>query len=168
MSTFDQLRDGFGRALYSIAEGWHQLRQRAVNALTHFTPRRSGNDIETGAEHLALNAPRWGLLAAELSEEEGQFTVRLEVPGLEPDDFDVQVLDDYLVVRGEKQVQRSQGHGHYHVMECAYGQFERALPLPGPVDESRTKASYRRGVLTITLPKLRRSANDRITIHVES
>lgn len=168
MGTLDQLRDGFGRTLYSLAEGWHQLRQRAVNALTHFNPQSARNGIETGAEQMARNAPRWGLLAAEINEEEQQFTVRLEAPGLEPDDFDIQVVDDYLVVRGEKRIQNEQHQGRYHIMECAYGQFERALPLPGAVDEARTKADYRRGILTVTLPKLQRNSSNRITINVES
>lgn len=168
MSTLDQIRDGFGRALYNLAEGWHQLRQRTANALTHFTPRRSGGELETGRERVALDAPRWGLLAAEINEDDEQLVVRLEAPGLDPDDFDIQVVDDYLVVRGEKRVEREQQHAHYHVMECAYGRFERALPLPVPVDESRTRASYRRGVLTVTLPKARPAERNRITINVES
>lgn len=168
MSTLEQIRDGVGRALYGLAEGWNQLRQRAVNALTHFTPQRAGGDLETGLERFVEHAPRWALLAAEVSEEEQQLTVRLEAPGLEPDDFDIQVVDDHLVIRGEKRVQHEQRQGRYHVMECAYGRFERAIPLTAPVDESRTKAHYRRGVLTVTLPKLNPTQRNRITINVES
>ena len=117
MGTLDQIRDGFSRALYSLAEGWHQLRRHAANALTHFTPRRADDEVETGLEQVADHAPRWALLAAEVSEGEHQISVRLEVPGLAPDDFDIQVIDDYLVVRGAKHVQRTQHQGRYHVME---------------------------------------------------
>ncbi|GAB4352825.1 MAG: hypothetical protein Kow006_17640 [Gammaproteobacteria bacterium] len=167
MSTLDQLRDGFGRALYSLAEGWRNLRQRAANALTHFTPTKSG-EVETRADQLAASASRWGVLAAEISEDDHNVVVRLEVPGLEPEDFDLQIVDTYLVVRGEKRVQNEQVLDRFHIRECAYGRFERALELPAEVDESRTSARYRNGVLTVTLPKLHRARRNKITVHVES
>lgn len=167
MSTLDQLRDGFGRALYSLAEGWRHLRQRAASALTHFTPQPSG-EPQTGGGQLVSRASRWGLLAAEISENDADIVVRLEVPGMEPGDFDIQVIDDCLVVRGEKRVRSEQHRDHHHITECAYGRFERALALPAAVDEGRTSASYRRGVLTVTLPKARRNNRNRITVEVES
>lgn len=167
MSTLDQLRDGFGRALYSLTEGWRHLRQRATSALTHFAPQAIG-ELQTSADQVAANASRWGLLAAEISETDSDILVRLEIPGLEPKDFDIQVIDDYLVVRGEKRVQSEQHRGHYHIMECAYGRFERALALPTAVDENRTSASYRNGVLVVTLPKIHRADRNRITVKVES
>lgn len=167
MSTLDQLRDGFGRALYSLAEGWRHLRQRATNALTHFSPATSGS-VETRADQLAAHASRWGLLAAEISEDEKNVVVRLEAPGLEPRDFDLQVVETYLVIRGEKRVQGDRQLDHYHVRECAYGRFERALQLPAEVDEGHTTAHYRNGVLTVTLPKIHRASRKKITVQVES
>ena len=61
----------------------------------------------------------------------------------------------YLTVRGEKRLQREERRGRYHVMECAYGGFERAVALPAEVDDGGARASYRRGVLQVVLPKVR-------------
>lgn len=165
MSSLEQLRQGLHQAWDQMTEGWRQLRDRAGQALTRFSPRpQHGNGLQTAAEQANLRGSRWGLLAAEVEEQPDQILVRLEAPGMEADDFDIHVADDYLVVRGEKQALREQTEGRYYIMECAYGAFERALQLPAPVDESRARARYRRGVLTITLPKLPGARGRRIEI----
>ncbi len=163
MGTLDQMRAGLGRAWESLAEGWQHLRERAAGALTRFRPREGG-EIETAEEQAVRRAARWGLLAAEVSEEPDRVIVRLEAPGMEPEDFDVSVVDGYLVVRGEKRFRHVSREGHYHVMECAYGRFERALELPAPVDMGRARARYRRGVLTVELPKTAESRARRIAV----
>jgi len=153
MSTFAEIGEGLERAWDSIADGWRQLRQRAAHALTRFKPLNREGKIETAEEVFLQRSSRWGLLAADVSESDTEVNVRLEVPGLEADNFDIHVVGNVLVVRGEKQVQHTQTEGRFHVMECAYGSFERAVPLPVEVDENAAKASYRRGVLHIKLPK---------------
>ena len=164
MSTLQQLRHGLGNAWDSLADGWRQLRERASQALTRFTPVRHRGELETADEQLLERASRWGLMAAEVKETDDEVVVRLEAPGLEPDDFDISVIDDILVVRGEKRLEREEKRGRYHVMERAYGSFERAIQLPAAVDDSRAKARYRRGVLKITLPKARSSQTRRIDV----
>jgi len=84
---------------------------------------------------------------------------------MEADEFDIQVVDNYLVVRGEKQWQRDDKKGRYHLTECAYGRFERAIPLPKGVDDTQARARYRRGVLTVTLPVSEHYRSRRITIN---
>ena len=79
-------------------------------------------------------------------------------------DLDVQVLGKVLLVSGEKQVQRESDAGHYHVTECAYGRFERRIPLPAEVDAGGTQADYSAGVLTLRLPKSTRERVRRIPI----
>jgi HSP20 family protein len=87
---------------------------------------------------------------------------------MERDDFDLQVLDDYLVVRGEKQLERERTEGQYHVTECAYGSFERAIPLPGEVETGKARARYTRGVLRVELPKTAGGRRSRkIAVEVE-
>jgi HSP20 family protein len=102
---------------------------------------------------LVTRSSGWGLLAAEVFDDDDRVVVRLEVPGLDTDDFDLQVIDDYLVVRGEKRVVRERTQGRYHVSECAYGRFERAIPLPEEVDSGAASAGYKDGVLRVELPK---------------
>jgi len=163
MSTLDQIRSGLNHAWEGVAEGWHQLRERAAHALTRFTPVR-GSEVETADEHAMMHASRWGLLAAEIEEQGDALVVKLEAPGMEGDNFDISVEGNTLVVSGEKHIERSRDEGRYHVMECAYGRFQRALPLPVEVDETHTSAKYRHGVLTINLPKRSQAKARRIEV----
>ncbi len=93
------------------------------------------------------------MLAAEVFADDSRVVVRMEIPGMKRSDLDIEVMDDLLVVRGRKRMERETSHGRYHVLECAYGSFERAIPLPARVDENRARARYRKGVLRIELPK---------------
>lgn len=161
MSTLDQLRHGFQNAVESLAEGWRHLRERTGQALTRFTHR----PVDTSPEQqLMASASRWGLLPAEIKEERDRVVVRMEAPGMEPDQLDIEVYDNVLVIRGEKEAEREESSGRYYLLERAYGAFERAVPLPVPVDETRAEASYRRGVLTVTLPKASTHLSRRIPI----
>ena len=153
MSTFAEIGEGLERAWDSIADGWRQLRQRATHALTRFKPLRREGKLQTADEVFMQRGSRWGLLAADVGESDTEVKVRLEMPGLETDNIDIHVMGNVLVVRGEKRVQHEQTEGRFHVMECAYGSFERAVPLSAEVDEDAAKASYRRGVLYVVLPK---------------
>ena len=166
MATFEQLRRGVSRALDTVAEGWQHLVERAGHALTWFRPIHERGELDTVEDQIVRRASRWGLLAAEVEEQADEVVVRLEVPGMEADAFELAVVDDYLVVRGEKRAAREERRGQFHVMECAYGAFERAVPLPVPVDEEKAKARYRKGVLTVRLP--RTTAGRRRRIDVEA
>jgi len=165
MSSLEQLRRGLHRTWDHLTEGWQHLRDRATHALTRFSPVRQQGELETVADQAMLEGSRWGLLAADVEENADSVVVRLEAPGMEADDFDIRVEDDYLVVRGEKRARREQSEGRYYILECAYGRFERALQLPTRVEESGARASYKRGVLTITLPKHAHAQRRRIKIN---
>ncbi|HKJ77045.1 MAG TPA: Hsp20/alpha crystallin family protein [Gammaproteobacteria bacterium] len=137
----------------SIRDGWRRLWDRAGEAMTRFRPARRG-ELETADDQALAYSPGWGLLTADIRENDDRLQVRLEVPGMKPDDFDIDVVDgNVLVVRGEKRAESSGNRGRYHVVECAYGRFERAVRLPAAVDESGARARYRRGVLSVELPK---------------
>ncbi|HSH30982.1 MAG TPA: Hsp20/alpha crystallin family protein [Thiohalobacter sp.] len=164
MSTLQQLKQGLGRFWDSLSEGWQQLQQRAGHALTRFQPGGRRGELQTREEQIEQQASRWGLLAAELQEGDDAITVRLEAPGLDKKHFDISVIDNHLVIRGEKHVQHEHSQGRYHIMECAYGRFERALPLPAGVDDSGARARYRDGILTVILPKAPHARQRRIEV----
>ena len=167
MRTFEVVSSGAHQAWDTVLDGWHHLRDLATHAITHFTPHRRDKDsteVETVADQIALSGARWGLLTTEVQETDDEILVRLEAPGMEADDFDIDVADNRLIVRGEKHVEKSRKQGDFHIMECAYGRFQRAIPLPATVDESRAEARYQRGVLSIALPK--REGNQRRHIKV--
>jgi HSP20 family protein len=168
MSTLQQLRSGLGRAWDHIAEGWRQLSERATQSLTHFNPVHHGSsDVEVRDALVERSASRWALLAADVMETADEVVVNLEAPGLEPGDFEIHVEDNALVIRGEKHLQRESREGRYHVLECAYGAFERAIALPSMVDEGRASAQYRNGILRVALPKRAAHHGGRIQVNVE-
>jgi HSP20 family protein len=164
MSTFESVRRGLGQVRDSLVEGWQQLRDRASEGITRFNPVHRGGDVDTREDRVMQRASRWGLVAAELWETDTDIIVSLEAPGMEGEDFDISVVDDHLVVRGEKRVSKERSEGSYHIMECAYGRFERIIALPVSVDDSQAKARYRRGILTIMLPKSQSMARRQINV----
>src|SRR3954449_8639249 len=112
--------------------------------------------LRHGAEHaLESMAEGWRELRsrAGVIEEDDKVVVRLEAPGMRRDDFTVELQDAMLSVRGEKRVDRESKSAGYRVVECAYGAFRRDVPLPVAVLADKITASYRDGVLRVTLPK---------------
>lgn len=164
MSAFEHLREGMGQAWDHLAEGWRHLYDRASRALTKFTPVRRQGEIGHADDYVVREGARWALLAAEVRENDNQVVVKLEAPGLNANDFDIRVFNDMLVVSGEKHVEREETRGRFHLMECAYGSFERTVPLPAGVDETGAQAQYRNGVLRISLPKTKSRSQRRIAV----
>lgn len=165
MSTLHQLREGLNEAWDTLVEGWQRLYRRAAGAITRFTPGRR-EDEKTGSE-LAVRSSGWGVLASEVFDDDDQIVVRLEAPGMEKEDFDLQVLDNYLVIRGEKRYERERSEGQYRVTECAYGHFERAIPLPEEVESDKANATYKKGVLRVELPKSARGRRRKVTVEIK-
>lgn len=163
MPMLKKLSEGIGETWDHIAEGWRHLSQRASHALTRFSPSKS---TKAEVQELAVRSAGWGMLACEVFDDDERVVVRLEVPGMEREDFDLQIVDDYMLVRGEKQIARESTEGGYHISECAYGRFERAIPIPGEVDSDNVKAYYKNGVLRVELPKLTPRQRRRIKVDV--
>jgi HSP20 family protein len=137
------------RAWEELAEGWRHLLSRNANALTHFV---AGARKDANAPSVP-DFPQWGLLAAETWETAGALIVRMEVPGMDKDDFDVSIHGNTLRIRGEKRSEDNQHERKYHLMERAYGRFERNFTLPQNVDRDKAEVSYRNGILTVILAK---------------
>jgi HSP20 family protein len=161
LTIFEPLRRGAEEFIDSLGEGWDWLRERGGAALTRF--RRTREDEESSVPG-TWRGDSWGLLASDVAETDDEVVVRIEAPGLEEKDFSVQVLGGHLFVRGHKRFERQEQKAHYHLFESAYGAFERAFALPCEVEADRARATYRRGVLTIRLPRSERSRRRRIQV----
>lgn len=160
----NELKAGLSRAWEGLAEGWAQLQERAGEALTRFSPAQSAQAETTAEERTALKGSRWSVLAAEVRDDEAEILVRLEIPGMDTEDFDIEVRDGRLIVRGHKRVEREEQRGDYYLMERAYGQFERMVALPADVEASEARADYSRGVLSVRLPKRASARTRRIEV----
>jgi HSP20 family protein len=104
--------------------------------------------------------------AIDLDETDDEVLVTADLPGLDPDDFSVEITGERLVIRGEKKHESSQEGRSYRYHERRYGAFVRAFQLPCEVDADKAKANYSRGVLRITLPKTERAKAKRVKIQV--
>lgn len=168
MATLQQISEGLGEAWENLMDGWRKLYRRAAGAITRFKPDyKASTDLATRDEQeIAVRSSGWGILACEVFDNDDRVIVRLEAPGMEKDDFELEVVDDCLVVRGEKQMERQRTEGGYHISECAYGSFERAIPLPDAVEIARASARYTRGVLRVELPKTAPSRRRHIRVNV--
>lgn len=142
-----------GRAWENLSDGWRELLSRSSDALTHFSRENNKNDEPPKSAALAT-FPRWGLLAGEVEETGNEIVVRVEVPGMEKEDCSITIEDNMLYVSGEKHLARASQGSTYHVMERAYGVFQRAIPLPRNVDADKAEANYKNGVLSVRLPKV--------------
>lgn len=144
------------RAWENLSDGWRELLSRGSNSLTHFSRHKAENEEQEGGP-LAFppaDFPRWSLLAGEVEETGKEVVVRLEVPGMDKNDCRITIEGNTLYLSGEKRFERETGDSTYHVMERAYGSFQRAIPLPRNVDIDRAEANYKNGVLSVRLPKV--------------
>lgn len=156
METFkENLKDNVGSLWENLADGWRHLRTSTASALTSFKPGEKTDLPAAGEVDDDLFQPGrgWAMLAGDVFEADDRLVVRLEVPGLSKDDLDIQVRDDRLVISGEKRFERENTQGRWRVMQSAYGNFRRVVPLTVPVKPDEAKASYKNGVLRVELPK---------------
>ncbi|NWF61963.1 MAG: Hsp20/alpha crystallin family protein [Fischerella sp.] len=91
--------------------------------------------------------------SAEMEETDDAVHLRLEIPGLEAKDLDVQVMEDSVAISGERKSQTKVEEKGIVRSEFHYGKFERVIPLPTHVQTDKVQAEYKNGILTLTLPK---------------
>ncbi|MBF0431360.1 MAG: Hsp20/alpha crystallin family protein [Fibrobacteria bacterium] len=89
----------------------------------------------------------------DVSENEKEITVRTEIPGLSEKDMDVSFSDGYLTIKGEKKEEKEEKKKEKVYRECQYGNFFRKVPIGENVLVDKAFAKYKKGVLTITIPK---------------
>jgi HSP20 family protein len=149
MLRMNDLANSLSHTWESVSHGWNNLINNAGQALTHFGV---GGDKENEA-NIPAQSPRWGLMSADVFDDTNKLVIKLEVPGLDGDDFDISVIDNVLSISGEKRFQREETKGDYRLLECAYGQFSRSIPLGYEVDADSAKAVYDKGILKVELEK---------------
>lgn len=91
--------------------------------------------------------------AMDLSENGAGYSMRIELPGIEPEKVEVKTANGTLTVSGEKSEETRDDGEDYHISERRWGSFRRSIRLPDDVDRARIEASHANGVLTIKLPK---------------
>ena len=100
----------------------------------------------------------------DLSDRGDSLVAELEVPGIDPKDINISVTGDVLTISGEKKREREEKEHNYQLVERSYGKFSRSVRLPSKVNPDRVEASYKDGILTITLDKTKQAKTKKIEV----
>ena len=135
-SEMSLLQNQMNRLFDSALHGWPE----DANGTTHWSP------------------------AADIYETADEFVVTLDLPGVDPKMVDLSVENNVLTIRGQRQFDEKQSKDSFHRIERSYGAFARSFTLSTFVDADKIRASYKNGVLNITLPKAETVKPKRIQI----
>ena len=91
--------------------------------------------------------------AVDVSETDKTYEITAELPGMDEKNVDVKFANGVLSIKGEKQDEKEEKKKDYYVRERSFGSFERTFQVPDGVDTDKIEASFKKGVLTVTLPK---------------
>jgi HSP20 family protein len=103
----------------------------------------------------------------DVSETKDNFVVKAEVPGIDAKDIDISLTGDVLTIKGEKKQEKEEKEEDYHLVERSYGAFSRSIRLPAEVESTKIKASYKNGILRVTLPKSEKVKAKEVRIKAE-
>jgi HSP20 family protein len=142
------------------------------------------NSLQRQLNHLfddALTNDNWGdfgnfskVPAAELTETDDAVHLKLEVPGMEAKDLDVQVMVDRVAIAGERKSEtKTEEDGRTRLSEGVsfrtefrYGKFQRVIPLPVRIQNTNVTADYKDGILNLTLPKAEEEKNKVVKVNL--
>jgi len=134
-------------------EPFQSLREEMNDLLSRFTSEGDGNWL-IGE----------GIPSLDLAETDGDIEVKLDVPGIKPDEIDIEVRGDTLHISGEHKEEKEEKGKTYHRIERRTGSFSRSVALPCCVNEDKVTAECRDGILTINLPKTEESKTRKVTV----
>jgi len=89
----------------------------------------------------------------DVKEDGKEVSIKAELPGIDEKDIDVILSENALIIKGEKKEEKEDKGKDYYQMERSYGSFHREIPLPAGIDNKKVDATFKNGILSITLPK---------------
>lgn len=132
--------------------------QREMNRLFNsLVPTTFGNGEREGLAHIP---------AAEMTEADDAIHLKLEVPGLEAKDINIEVTADSVSINGERKSETKSEEGGITRTEFRYGRFHRIIPLPVRVENTNVTAQYQNGILNLTLPKAEDEKNKVVKVNI--
>ena len=139
------------RELQDMSQRLNQIFARPFDGLG------SGRELLTVAE--------WSP-AVDVSETDGEYVVKAELPDVKKEDVKITMEDGVLTLTGERKQEKEEKGKRYHRIERSYGSFMRSFELPDNVDTSKAKAEYKDGMLTLSLPKSEKAKSKALEIKV--
>ncbi len=102
----------------------------------------------------------------DIEETKDEFIIYAELPGVSTEDVKINMADETLTISGEIKEPERMDERRFHRVERTYGKFQRSFYLPVPIEGDKVKASFKNGILTITLPKKEEVKPKEISISV--
>jgi HSP20 family protein len=149
----------------TVLTRWEPFRE--LSTLQDRINRAFRESYSGGAHDDSLNTSSFAP-AVDVYEDEHQVTLKIEVPGIDEKDIDVQVENNTLTVHGERKIEKEEKEENYRRVERQYGSFTRTFTLPTTVDTESVSATYDKGVLKIALPKKAEAKPKQIKVNVGS
>lgn len=129
--------------------------QRQINRLFE------DNISPTAFENSVARVP-----AAEIKETENAIHLKLELPGMEAKDLDIQVTENAVAISGERKSENKTEENGVFKTEFQYGKFQRVIPLPTRIQNTNVAAEYKNGILNLTLPKTEQEKNKVVKVNL--
>jgi HSP20 family protein len=135
------------------------MRREPSRGIERWEPFREVESLQRRMNHLFEQMMPWedGSLAlmpsVEMDETNEEIHLKLEIPGLEAKDLDIQVSENSVAIAGERKEETKTEEKGMVRSEFHYGKFERVIPLTTSVQNDKVKAEYKNGILSLTLPK---------------
>ena len=143
---------------------WNPFREME-NMLERYT-QATGRGIDTNDIGADLGFAKWAP-TVDIEESDDSYLIRADVPGVDKKDIDVCMEQGVLSITGEKQVEKDSGKGtKHHRRERYSGSFARRFTLPNTIKADKVDATYKDGVLSLTIPKAEESKPKAIEIKV--
>ncbi len=133
--------------------------QREMNRLFDNFLRPGWQDSDTA---LSVWSP-----AVDIAEHEDEYRVNVELPGVEKNDVSITLESNILTIRGTKKQEKEEKGREYHRVERTYGSFHRSFTLPTTVKADKINATFRDGILSVTLPKAEEAKPKQIEVKVQ-
>ncbi len=127
--------------MVNLREAMDRLMSEAVIRPARFITDRAEGPQEFG-------------MPVDVAETDEALTVKASLPGVKPEDLDINVTGDVLTIKGETKATTEASEGNYHRKEIRYGRYSRSFTLPVAVQSDLAEATFENGVLTLMLPKM--------------
>ena len=150
---------------------WNRPETSGWSPLEHLTRLRDEmdrlfaapfNDLQRGGQFFNEWAP-----ALDLYEDKDNVYVKAELPGMKKEEIDVSLHENALTISGERKFEKKHEEAENYRSERFFGRFSRSVTLPMAVEGEKVKASYKDGILTITLPKSEKAKPKQIEVSVK-
>lgn len=108
------------------------------------------------------------ILPIDMYQTDADVVIKAEVPGMRPEDIDIKVVGDTIIMSGERRAEREVKEEDYLMHETSIGRFHREVMSPVPIKPEQAQATFENGVLTVRLPKAEAAKARQVKVQVKS